>query len=57
MKQEDFEKFIRDYLERFRKTYRVKGINKKELKRSVYDNENLTDEQKDTFWNLVKEER
>lgn len=55
MKKEDFEKFVRDYLQRFRKTYRVKDINKKELKRSVYDNKNLTDEQKDAFWEMVVE--
>ena len=44
---------MRDYLTRFRKTYRVRGINKKELKRSVYDNKNLSDDQKNYFWELV----
>lgn len=53
MRQEDFERFIRDYLTRFRKTYRVKGINKKELKRSIYGHPELTCEQKDKFWELV----
>lgn len=53
MKKEGFERFKRDYLQRFIKTYRVKGINRKELKRSIYDNRNLSDEQKDDFWHLV----
>lgn len=53
MRKEDFERFKREYLTRFIKTYRVKGINKKELKRSVYDHPYLTDEQKDNFWELV----
>lgn len=53
MNREDFERFKRDYLIRFQKTYRVKGINRTELKRSIYDHPTLTDEQKDEFWNLV----
>lgn len=53
MRKEDFERFKREYLTRFIKTYRVKGTNKKELKRSVYDHPQLTDEQKNIFWKLV----
>ena len=53
LKKEDFERFKREYLTRFIKTYRVKGTNKKELKRSVYDHPQLTDEQKNIFWKLV----
>lgn len=53
MKEEDFKLFIERYLKKFRKYFRDKYSNKKELKRSVYDNKNLTDEQKDKFWNLV----
>ena len=54
MRKEEFEKFIKEQLGRFRKTYRVRGINRKELKRSIYDNKNLSDDQKDYFWELVE---
>ena len=53
MSKDEFERFKRNYLIRFQKTYRVKGINRTELKRSVYDHPILTDEQKKEFWNLV----
>lgn len=48
-----FKKFKDNYLEKFRKYYRMEDCNKKELKRSVYDNPKLTDNQKDRFWSLV----
>lgn len=53
MNPTEYEMFKKHYLVRFQKTYKVKGINKTELKRSVYDNPLLTDEQKNDFWNLV----
>ena len=53
MKVEEYKLFKKMYLEKFRKYYRDKYTNKRELKRSVYDNPNLNDKQKDTFWRLV----
>lgn len=53
MNKEDYERFIRDNLVRFQKTYKVRGIDRKELKRSIYDNKNLTDEEKEDFWEKV----
>lgn len=53
MKEEEYILFKKWYLDRFKKYYRSSRANKKELKRSVYDNKNLSDEQKDDFWHLV----
>lgn len=53
MKVDEYKLFKKMYLEKFRKYYRDKYANKKELKRSIYDNKNLNDRQKDCFWSLV----
>ena len=50
-----FERFKEKYLHKFRLYYK-KADNKKqrdEIKRSIYDNTNLTEFQKNTFWNEV----
>lgn len=55
MNREDFIKFKEKYLKRFRKYYKEgTSESREELKRSIYDNINLTDDEKDEFWNLVK---
>lgn len=43
------------YLNKFRGYYRMEDCNRKELKRSIFDNPKLTDKQKIRFWELVKE--
>lgn len=53
MGKREYEIFKNSYLTRFIKTYRVKGINKKELKRSVFNNKHLSQDQKEDFWQLV----
>lgn len=50
-----FASFKKKYLDRFKMYYR-KADNKQqrdEIKRSVYDNPNLTEKQKNEFWELV----
>lgn len=55
LNREEFEKFKEKYLKRFRKYYRQgTSESKQELYRSIYDNINLTDDEKDEFWALVK---
>ena len=56
MKEKEYELFKKLYLRKFRGYYRTSDTNKKELKRSVYDNPKLNDEQKNDFWNLVIED-
>lgn len=53
MEKMNFNKFKDLYLNKFRKYYRDEYTNKKELKRSVYDNPKLSQLQKDKFWELV----
>lgn len=53
MREKEYNLFKKQYLDRFKKYYRSSRTSKKELKRSVYENKNLSDEQKDDFWNLV----
>lgn len=50
-----FKKFKDNYLKKFRLYYRQEGTNRRELKRSIYDNPKLTEVQKDRFWKLVIE--
>ena len=53
MKKDDYKVFKKMYLEKFRGYYRSSGANKKELKRSVFENKNLNEKQKASFWELV----
>lgn len=53
MKEEKYELFKKMYLKKFRGYYRSSDVNKKELKRSVYENPKLNDKQKNNFWELV----
>lgn len=50
-----FKLFKACYLNKFRMYYRMEDCNRKELKRSVYDNPKLTEYQKNIFWTLIKE--
>lgn len=55
MNSVEYEKFIEKYLARF-KLYYKRCVNQKErseLKRSVFDNNNLTSTQKKDFWGKV----
>ena len=49
-----FKVFKEQYLKRFRAYYKMQDCNRKELKRSIYDNPKLTENQKMKFWELVK---
>lgn len=53
MKEEEFERFKEDYMAFFRNRYKNHKSSRKELKRSIYDNKNLTEKQKEEFWKLV----
>ena len=54
MNKEDFEKFKKNYLSRFIKYYiEANTTQKKEVKRSIFENPNLTEEEKEEFWNEV----
>ena len=46
--------FKMNYLNKFRMYYKMEDCNRKELKRSVFDNPKLTELQKVRFWKLVK---
>lgn len=52
MQKEEFEKFKIQYLTFFRKRYKITAC-RKELKRSIFENPNLTEQQKVEFWTLV----
>ena len=52
MQKEEFEKFKIQYLTFFRKRYKITAC-RKELKRSVFENPSLTEQQKNEFWTLV----
>lgn len=50
-----FKRFKKIYLKKFRGYYRMEDCNRRELKRSIYDNPKLTEVQKNKFWKLVIE--
>lgn len=52
MSKEEFERFKIQYLTFFRKRYKITAC-RKELKRSVFENPSLTEQQKNEFWTLV----
>lgn len=54
MNKEDYKKFKEKYLKRFIKYYiDDNSIQRKELRRSVFDNPNLTLQQQREFWDEV----
>lgn len=55
MDKQEYNKFEEMYLGRFKKYFKecTNNSQKKELKRSVYDNTNLNTRQKDKFWEKV----
>ena len=55
MDKENFEKFKEKYLKRFKKYYKecYNANQRRELKKSVFDNGNLSDTQKKKFWEEV----
>lgn len=55
LSKEGFIMFKEQYLEKFRKYYREKDSNRKELKNSVFNNPKLTERQKINFWKKVVE--
>lgn len=55
MSVEEFEFFKEIYLSSFRTIYKKHKTSRKELKRSVFENPKLTEQQKVDFWNKVVE--
>ena len=56
MNQEKYNFFKKEQLPIFKAIYKNAGAyRKKELKRSLFENKNLTEKQKEDFWNLVCE--
>ena len=55
MEKEKFEIFIERYLKNFRKYYKdcTNAFQRRELKKSVFNNVNLSGEQKKLFWEKV----
>ena len=55
MDKERYKNFREKYLKRFIKYYNEDNIiQRKELKRSIFDNPNLTIDEKEKFWEEVK---
>ena len=54
MNKERYFKFKQKYLDRFIKYYReANAAQKKEVKRSIFDNPNITIDEKEKFWEEV----
>ena len=55
MDEENFKKFKEKYLKRFKKYYKecYNSAQRKELKKSVFNNNNLSTKQKKEFWEEV----
>lgn len=53
MREKEYELFKKLYLKKFRGYYRTSDVNKKELKKSVFNSPKLNEIQKNDFWELV----
>lgn len=56
MTKEEYERFKKEYLKIFRNRYKIKN-SRKELKRTVFENNNLNEFQKKDFWRLVENKK
>lgn len=56
MTEKEYELFKEKYLTFFRNRYKIKN-SKKELKRTVFENNNLNEFQKRDFWRLVENKK
>ena len=56
MQKEEFERFKEQNLVFFRNRYKIKN-SRKELKRTVFENNNLNEFQKKDFWRLVENKK
>lgn len=53
MSVEEFEFFKETYLSSFRTIYKKHKTSRKELKKTVFENPKLTEQQKESFWRLI----
>ena len=53
MDKKQYATFKKMYLERFKKYYKYKTIDRKQLKKNIFDNPKLLDKQKEDFWKLI----
>lgn len=53
MNEEKYKRFVEEYLQFFRNRYKNYKGSRKELKRTIFDNPKLTEQQKEDFWTLV----
>lgn len=56
MENKKYKQFKEIYLKKFRTYYNKENSNKKEIKRSIFENPKLSEDQKIDFWELVKED-
>lgn len=55
MNKEEYELFKKEWLLKFKGYYQKGKVNKRKLKKSVFDNPKLMEIQKEDFWKLVSE--
>lgn len=54
IKNKQYETFVKEQLPRFKKYFREGTVaSKKELKRALYENKNLSERQKDELWRQI----
>lgn len=53
MKKKEYETFKKMWVEKFKLYYKYKTIERKDLKRNIFDNPKLNDKQKEEFWELI----
>ena len=54
MNEKEYELFKKMWLDKFRGYYKKGRVDKNKLKKSIYNNPNLLESQKDDFWDLVR---
>ena len=55
MNKEEYELFKKEWLEKFKGYYKKGRVDKRKLKKSIFDNPKLMESQKENFWKLVRE--
>lgn len=55
MNKEEYELFKKEWLEKFKGYYKKGRVDKRKLKKSIFDNPKLMESQKEDFWKLVRE--
>lgn len=54
MNKEEYELFKKQWLDKFKGYYQNGKVDKRKIKKSIYDNPLLLESQKEDFWNIVR---